>query len=368
MKRVVFFHPYFGDGGVERTNLGLAKGLIENGYQITFLTTAYTSHFIKEVEELGIEFVSFGDKKVSSSVFNIVKFLNHISSKQNIYFVSCQYYSNVFSMIASLLVKNRRNIKFINSERNHLDEFAINKGIKSQIILYLVKLSYRFADTLVANSRETAEDLSNFLKIEVKFTYNPTINERLKTLKNEEIKEQWFLNDQRKSILGIGRLTNQKDFINLLKAYKVFNKKDRYKLVILGDGENRNILENYIKENNLEKDIYLPGFVSNPYKFLNQSALFVLSSQYEGLPNVLIEALYLKIPCMSTNCKSGPKEILLDNELLVDTGDYKRMASKMQDILNNPNKYSTPLKKAFTGVDRFTYENSIKNFVEVIEG
>ena len=69
MKQVIFFHPYFSDGGVERTNLGLAKGLIESGYTVTFLTTSYTNHFMKEIDELNIELMSFGDKKVSSCVF-----------------------------------------------------------------------------------------------------------------------------------------------------------------------------------------------------------------------------------------------------------------------------------------------------------
>ena len=132
MKQVIFFHPYFSDGGVERTNLGLAKGLIESGYKVTFLTTSYTNHFMKEIKELNIEFISLGDKKVSFCVFDVVNYLNKISGNQKIYFISCQYYVNIFSMIASFIVKNRKtseksevlilcilNVKLTNMLRKH---------------------------------------------------------------------------------------------------------------------------------------------------------------------------------------------------------------------------------------------------------
>lgn len=367
MKHAVFFHPYFSDGGVERTNLGLARGLIEHGYKVVFLTTSYTNHFISEIDELGIELMSFGDKKVSSCVFDIVKYLNSISSENKVYFISCQYYVNVFSMIASFFVKNRKNIRFINSERNHINEFLLKQGIKNKILSYLIKYFYKFSDLIIANSQETANDLSVFIGMNVEFSYNPTINQRVDNLKNELINEKWFLEDNRETIISIGRLTYQKDFMTLLKAYHFFDNKKQYKLVILGDGEAREELIHFIEKYNLKNDVYLPGFVKNPYKFLNQSSLFVLSSVFEGLPNVLIEALYLGIPAISTKCKSGPAEILIDERILVDVGDYKSMAKKMEFMLNNKNEAYELLNKAFTQLDRFKYENSVKSFIKVIE-
>ncbi len=367
MKQVIFFHPYFSDGGVERTNLGLAKGLIESGYKVTFLTTSYTNHFMKEIKELNIEFISLGDKKVSFCVFDVVNYLNKISGNQKIYFISCQYYVNIFSMIASFIVKNRKNIKFINAERNHMNEFLLKQGIKNKLLSYLIKYFYKFSDLIIANSQETANDLSAYIGMDVKFSYNPTINTRVDNLKNEPINEKWFLEDNRETIISIGRLTYQKDLMTLVKAYQLFDNKKQYKLVILGDGELREELECFIEKNNLKNDVYLPGFEKNPYKFLNQSSLFVLSSVYEGLPNVLIEALYLGIPAISTKCKSGPAEILIDERLLVDVGDYKSMAKKMEFMLNNKNEAYRLLNKAFTQLDRFKYENSTESFIEVIE-
>lgn len=364
---VIFFHPYFSDGGVERTNLGLARGLIENGNKVTFLTTSFTNHFLSEINNLGIKFVSFGTKKTSTLMYELVKYLNNISKKEKVYFVSCQYYVNVLTMIASLFVSNRKNIVFINSERNHLDEFMVKGGLKNRLMPFLVKVFYRFSDLIIANSEETAEDLSKFINKKVTCIYNPTINKRIEDLRDEEITEEWFLNDKRKFIVGIGRLSKQKDFETLIKAYSLLENKKIYKLVILGDGEDRKKLDKLVSDLSITKDVYLPGFVSNPYKFLSNSSLFVLSSRYEGLPNVLIEAVYLGITSISTKCKSGPKEILFENNLLLEVGDYKEMSRKIDILLSNTKYANNLMLKAKIGLSRFKYKTITEEFNKVIK-
>jgi len=363
-KEIIFFHPHFSDGGVERTNIGLAKGCIKNGYKVVFLTTSFTNNFLEEIQALNIEFISLGDKKISMTLLDIVKYLNDKSKKSNmIYFVSCQYYVNIISMVASLFVKNRKNIRFINSERNHPNEFIVNGGLKNKFISIFIKFFYRYADLVIANSKETADDLSKLINRDVKYVYNPTINQRIDDLKDEFIIEEWYLNDERKCIIGIGRFSKQKDFETLIRAFHLFNSENQYKLVILGDGELRNDLEQLINFLNIHNDVYLPGFVSNPYKFLKQSSLFILSSRYEGLPNVLIEALYLEVLSISARCKSGPKEILKNNDLLVDVGDFEMMAKKIEYALNTREAFF----KTDFDLSRFKYEYVINNFIKVME-
>ncbi|SFO87089.1 glycosyltransferase [Hydrogenimonas thermophila] len=358
-KEVIFFHPYFSDGGVERTNLTLAKGLIENNYKVTFLTTNFTNHFLKEIEGIGINFVSLGNKSVSRAIFDIKNFLD--KKQEKVYFISCQYYVNVISMIVSKIVKNRNNIKFINFERNHLDEFKYKEGIKNKLIPLFVKKLYKNSDVILANSKETANDLQRFIDKKVEYVYNPTINKRLDFLKDENICEEWFLKDNRPFVLGIGRLAIQKDFQTLIKAFKLFNENKNYRLIILGDGELRNKLQEVAINLGIKNDVFMPGFVKNPYKFLIKADLFVLSSLYEGLPNVLIEALYVGSKVLSTNCKSGPKEILLnDDRFLCNVGDVNGMANKMKFLVKNE------IKRDFS-LERFKYENVIEKFIKVIE-
>ena len=338
--------------------------MIQNGYKVVFLTTRYTQHFFDEIKFSEIQLVSLGDKKISMTVASLAKYLNKLSNKNFVYFISCQYYVNVISMVTSLFVKNRNNIKFINSERNHLDEFLVNGGLKNRVTPLLVKFFYKYADLIVANSKETASDLSQFLNRDVSYAYNPTINKRINDLENESIIEDWFLKDNRKYFVGLGRLSKQKDFKTLIKAFHIFNKNKQFKLLILGDGALRGNLEQLIESLKIQNDVYLPGFVSNPYKFLKRSSLFVLSSRYEGLPNVLIEALYLGVLSISTKCKSGPKEILKNDNFLVDVGDCKKMAEKMEYALNNKEDFY----KTDFDLDRFEFNRSIDNFIRVIYG
>jgi glycosyltransferase involved in cell wall biosynthesis len=114
--------------------------------------------------------------------------------------------------------------------------------------------------------------------------------------------------------LAVGRFTEQKAFDVLIRAFALVSKNHRVRLIILGEGEERPDLEALIREYALEEEISMPGFVTNPYSYMAHAAAFVLSSRWEGLPTVLVEAMALGVPIISTDCPSGPREILLDGK------------------------------------------------------
>ena len=361
-KKVIFFHPYFSDGGVERTNIGIAKKLIDEGHSVEFLTTEYTDHFYQEIIDSGIELNSLGGGSVSKKILALRQYLNRASDESKVVFISCQYYVNVISMFVSLSVRNRKSIKFVNSERNHIDEFKTNGGIKNNLVRLLVKLTYRFSDLIIANSSETANDLSRFINRPVLFAYNPTINKRLLQLSTETVYEEWFLRDNRPCIIGVGRLSKQKGFDTLIKAFSGLDKHYEYKLVILGEGSERSYLNSLIDELGLNDDVYLPGFVKNPYKFIKSAELFVLSSRYEGLPNALIESLYLSTPSLSTSCKSGPSEILDNDYFLTSVDDEVMMGRKMELILRNKERFH----ELDFDLNRFSEANASNDFYQKV--
>lgn len=367
---VIFFHPFFSDGGVERTNIYMGKGLVEKGYQVVFLTTLATDHFRNEVDEAGIQLVELGGRRTLLSIGKIIKYLVSVSSSYSqVYFISCQYYANVVSMLIAMMLSNyRKKIQFINSERNHFQEFSVNGGIKNKLILFLVRHVYRFADLVIANSEETARDLSEIIGRKVYCVYNPTINDRIDVLRNELLCEGWFLKDQRPCVIGIGRLSLQKDFSTLIDAFRLVRNSIDAKLVILGDGDLRVDLECQVRDLGLASDVYMPGFVENPYKYLASSDVFVLSSRYEGLPNVLIEAAYLQIPCVSTACKSGPNEVLMDGKGgdLVPIGDAEQMADAILSVLAGTSQKNEKVKIAFCGTKRFQFEKIKDDFEKII--
>jgi glycosyltransferase involved in cell wall biosynthesis len=319
---------------------------------------------------MGIKLVELGNCRTLFLLKKIIDYLVNVSTRyEQIYYVSCQYYVNLVSMLVAMILKPRyRNIRFINSERNHFEEFRVNGGWKNRVVFFLVPILYRFADVIVANSRQTADDLAKLVGREVYCVYNPTINPRIESLRHEPVQEEWFKKDTRPCVLGVGRLSVQKDFSTLLKAFKLACDKMSLRLVLLGEGELRQQLETEIDNLGLTAEVYLPGFVDNPYKFLAESDVFVLSSKYEGLPNVLIEAVHLGVPCVSTRCKSGPAEILLDGEggLLVPVGDSKAMADSILQVLENPQQAKSRARIAAMSINRFSYDAVIQEFEKVI--
>jgi glycosyltransferase involved in cell wall biosynthesis len=148
-------------------------------------------------------------------------------------------------------------------------------------------------------------------------------------------------------VLGVGRLTAQKAFSVLIEAFARVRKSQPARLLILGEGEERPMLEALIRQLGLEQDVDLPGFVSNPYPYMAHAALFVLSSRWEGLPTVLVEAMSLRTPVIATDCPSGPREILGDGQYghLVPVDDPCALAMAIQNFLAN--RASCPLEESW---------------------
>ena len=223
-------------------------------------------------------------------------------------------------------------------------------------------------DNVVAICDEMKEEtlkLYPFLEEKILRIYNPFNFERVLSLSKEEPENELF---QEKFIIAISRLTlHQKDFITLIKGFKEAKKIKNFeeKLYILGDGPDKKKIEELILKEKMEKEIILVGNVKNPYPWLKKSTFFVHSSKYEGLPTVLIEALILNKIVISSNCVSGPKEILENGEIgyLYEVGDYKRLAALIVNNLENPNLNTELLNEK---IQKYKKENIIKEYEKLI--
>ena len=165
-------------------------------------------------------------------------------------------------------------------------------------------------------------------------------------------------------ILGAGRLARVKDFPTLLRAFRQVSRKHRVRLIILGEGSWRRRLENMVRKMGLGSIVSLPGWVSNPYAFMSRASMFVLSSKCEGLGNVLIEAMACGCPCISTNCPSGPAEILGDGEFgrLVPVGDESKLAAAMEHVLLHPPSKDILLSRA----SEYSFDDSIDLYERIV--
>ena len=232
--------------------------------------------------------------------------------------------------------------RVIVSEHNHLSRsIRSRRQWRWRFVTPLVRRAYPQADAIVGVSDGVAADLSRLAHLpreRVTTIYNPVVTPDLQAKARAPLDHAWFHPGAPPVVLGIGRLVSQKDFPTLLRAFARVRAQRPVRLVILGEGKLRAELETLARTLGITADVALPGFVENPYAYMARAAVFALSSAWEGLSNVVIEALACGCPVVSTDCPSGPAEILAGGAYgtLVPVGDETALAQAICDTLDNP--------------------------------
>ncbi|RLW55202.1 MAG: glycosyl transferase, partial [gamma proteobacterium symbiont of Stewartia floridana] len=244
------------------------------------------------------------------------------------------------------------------ASRSRFDRFVQRNSMR-----YL----YRHAETILVPSKGAADDFADYIGIErsrIQVVPSPIITPRFYQRLNQPLDHPWFQAGQPKVILGVGELCRRKDFTTLIRAFDLL--KDRYecRLMIVGEGRARERLEAEVKKLGLEQRVSLPGFVDSPYPYMKASALFVLSSLWEGLGAVLVEALAAGTPVASTSCPSGPEELLADlpGEPLAPPGDVDGLAEAMARQLDRP----LSAEQLQAAAAPYTLENSVANYLQAL--
>ena len=232
---------------------------------------------------------------------------------------------------------------------------------------YFFKTIFRFADKIIVNSYEFKKRFKNKFNLETTCIYNPLNKNEI--IKKSKIKSTIKFSKKKLNIINVGRYTDQKDQLTLLKAINLIKDKVNIKLLIVGRGIKKNDLISYINLNNLKKHVQLVNFTKNPFNLIRSSDLFILTSLYEGLPNVLLEALTLKRFIISTDCPTGPKEILLNGKAgnLFKPGDYKQLSKLIINYKNNKVKELTKTKFGYKNLDRFDFDKNLKKYFLLID-
>jgi glycosyltransferase involved in cell wall biosynthesis len=231
--------------------------------------------------------------------------------------------------------------RLIINEQNTLSSLARNKNdLRWKLYPKLAARFYPCANQIIAVSRYVADDLAHVAKIPphlIRVVYNPVITADLQAKAEVPLEHPWFKNGEPPVVLAVGRLTDQKAFDMLILAFSLVRKNRPVRLLILGEGENRSALQSLIRQLGLEEDVSLMGFVQNPYPYVSHSSLFVLPSRWEGLPTVLIEALYLGASIVATDCPGGSREILKDGQYgrLVPVDAPLRLAEAIEGSLRD---------------------------------
>jgi glycosyltransferase involved in cell wall biosynthesis len=328
----LFFHD-LGMGGAERVMLQLAHGFIEAGHDVD-LVLAHAEGPLRSELPLKARIIDF---ETASPLTMLVKLTQYLRAEKPQALLSPFEVTSVIAIAAKRIA--RVPTRIIVRISVHLSQNKRAQKWKKRLEQFMVSRMYPLADEIITVSHGVAEDLAVYAGIpreRIRVIYNPVLSNQLITSAEQPVAHPFFADRQCPVILGVGRLTEQKDFFTLIRAFDILHKEVPSRLIILGDGEQRQKLEELIQESGLQDWVDLPGFEINPYSFMKQASIFVLSSKWEGLPNVLIQALACGCPVISTDCLSGPSEILNGGEYgtLVPVGDINAMASAMQAVLN----------------------------------
>ena len=351
---LVIFIPSIERGGVEKNLYYIANFLSKKKINV-YVLTAYCD--LKRKFNDSIKFVSLNkyEKTKKSRFFKtlISLFLFTIKFRnKNITILSFQ--SNIASIFLSLIYNKKIIIRLNTSTK---------KYIKGYFKFLIFKLFYNLANKIIVNSYEFKKEFEKLFLIKVKTIYNPFLKQKPK-----KIEYQFFNDNNYLKIINVARLTKQKDHITLLRAFKKLINKRKAKLLIIGTGKEKNNIENYINSNNLTKYVRLIGYKQNPISYIKLSDVFVLTSSYEGLPNVLLEAQSQKKYILSSNCSSGPKEILMNGKYgdLFKVKDDEKLFKLLLNYKKNIKKFKIKALKGYNHLNRFDYKYNLNKYYNLV--
>jgi glycosyltransferase involved in cell wall biosynthesis len=274
-------------------------------------------------------------------------------------------YTNRIALLARTLAGVSTPI--VISEHSMLSIPASSSILPDWVLDQFTKWTYPLADRMIAVSKSVADEISqvlNFRRKEFEVIYNPVIGPETFEYAKQNIEHPWFSEESIPVILGVGRLVEQKDFSTLIQAFARVRQNRPSRLVILGEGNKYSALQQQAKQLGLKNHIWMPGFVSNPLKYMAEASVFVLSSKWgEGLGNVLVEAMACGTPIVSTDCPGGPSETLEAGEhgTLVPVEDPDALAVAIQGALNG---HVPPAPRS--ALNRFRRETVAEQYLDVL--
>ena len=361
MRNVIVFIPSIEDGGVEKNLFLISNYLKRNNIPVEILSCSLnmSKNFIKGIKFIGTKNKFWINKNrfFKYSICLLILFLNLLLRKEKPLIFAFQ--ANIYTIFIAKIL----NVKIIT--RSNSAPAGWTKNLyKKTIYKYLIK----FADDVIVNSLEFKKSFEKLFKKKVICIYNPFdkffINNKIKLKIKKTFFKKGFLN-----IISIGRLTDQKDHLTLLKSINLLKRNFKLRLIIIGKGETENSLQNFIIKNNLQSQVKLLGYLNNPYPHLKKSDIVVLPSRFEGLPNVLLEAQYLKKYIISTDCPTGPREILLNGKAgdLIKVGDYKRLSYLIRNFKKRKKIINNMINVGFKNFNRFDYNLNCNKYFDVIK-
>jgi len=360
-KELIVFIPSIEDGGVEKNLFEVSNYLSKNKINLEILTcnNNMSANFSKKIKFIGTKSTLWQNKNRSIKYLAclIILFFNLIKRKKKplVFAFQANIYATIIAKVLNTKIITRSNSAPAGWSQNF---------IKSSIYKFCINL----ANEVMVNSKEFKKSFEKKFQVKVTCIYNPFnkffIRNKLKSKKKIKFFKKGYLN-----ILTVGRLTDQKDHLTLLKSIKLLNPKFNIRVIIIGKGVTKNLLQTFIHKNKLEDRVKLLGYTNNPFPYIQKSNIVILTSKFEGLPNILLEAQYLKKYIISTDCPTGPKEILLNGRAgeLIKIGDHKKLSLLINQYHNSKKSITNKINIGFKNFHRFDYELNCKKYLDFVK-
>ena len=361
-KRIALFTRYLTMGGIQKVMVRLANGFAARGHSVDLVLAKGTGPVARDVSP-DVRTVNLDANRVWTALPGLLRYLNDASPSV---LVSGEVPSNIVAMWAKML--SAGDTTFVVTVHQNTSVHAQTAEMwYRRLIPHMIRVFYPAAHRIATVSEGIKKDLSRVaphLESKISVAYNPVVDQDIFDKAKEPVSHPWFERMDEPVILGVGRLTQQKNFDLLLRAFAKVCTVRAARLIILGDGNQRENLEHRIEALEIKDRVDLHGFVSNPYAYMANASLFVLSSVFEGLPTVLIEALACGCPVVSTDCPNGPQEILEDGKWgkLIPMNDEDALASAMLESLSQLHDPDRLRQRAL----HFSVENSIDRYLDLM--
>lgn len=353
---IAIFLPSLHGGGAERVMVTLANGFVERGHRVDLVLTRAEGPYLPEVCS-AVRIVDLNKGRVLASLVPLARYLRR--ERPHVLLSTLRHANTVAAMAHRLASSTAR---LILREAIHVSRSDFS-GLTGLINLLLYRWAYRSADVIVGISEGVSEAVRELAQVKnTRTIYNPVNMDRVVELskKSDALTEKY---KSRRFLLSVGRLTHVKDFATLLRAFSLIKDQIDSDLVILGEGPLRSELEHLARELRVSDRLSMPGFVSNPFAWMRAAQLFIHTSKSEGFGNVLVEAMACGTPVVSTDCPSGPREILEDGKWgrLVPVADADALASSIVSCLKTTQRYDFTAR-----LSDFSCEKILSEYIKIL--
>ncbi len=350
-------------GGAERVAVNLLQGLPQDAFTQELVMVSAWGPFLEAVPAHVKQTDLKRGGNVAAAIPPLVRYLRE---RRPDVLVSHLAHANVAATFAARLAGTGTRVVLIEHNDNSTLDAGRTRSLPSRAMQGVKSAVYRQADTVVGVSLGVTAYVGETFGVpteKLRTIYNPVVSASLLGRSLEPLAHPWFVPGEPPVLLASGRLREQKDFSTLLQAFARVRRVRPCRLVILGEGQLRPQLEAEVAALGLGDDVLLPGFVPNPYPYMRAASLFVLSSRWEGLPTVLVEAMACGTPVVATDCPSGPAEILENGRLgrLAPVADPEALAQAILAELADP----TPVERLEARAEHFSFEHAIATYTEL---